>query len=122
MKHNKFEDQFKLFIEKKRSSQNLSSDKTYMKDKVSRVRKLLDIFSVEQFLKMDEDQLLVLTDSLIEHFSHITPPRTGKDTRYKDYVVVLRLVYEMINQGKTAPKYTHYAGRRVKVRELPLTY
>ena len=113
MEQEKFEKQFKLFVEKKRSSQNLSSEKKYMKDKVSRLRKLLNIFSLEQLLEVDEDQLLVLTDLLILHFSRITPPRTSKDTRYKDYMVVLRLVYEMMNKGKSAPKYTHYAGRRV---------
>ncbi len=85
----------------------------YTKDKLSRLRKLYIFFSVKSLANINDDNYFKITNEVISAF----PESIGNikwQYRYADYLVIIRLLYEMNNNGKEAKKYCYYGGVRVR--------
>ena len=84
--------------------------KSYVKDKVSRLRYLTSVISPKILNSVSHKNLSDLIDQVIASFAH--NPKNGTKNKHLDYVIVVRHLFEMNNKNKPAPRYTHYGGIR----------
>ncbi len=84
----------------------------YLKDKLSRFRRLVNDFPLLPYENINDRNFLDIIDTLNEK---IPAKITAGGKSYhggKDYAVIIRQLYEM-NTNKSAPVYTHYRGVRI---------
>ena len=84
----------------------------YIKDKVARLRKLEQLFHPDKLGKITENNYSDFANKVMKTFKQPIGT-TKKYYRYADYMVVIRLLYEMNNGGKQAPRYATYGGVKV---------
>ncbi len=108
------EAQFRRFLHKKKRPDGSPFGENYVKDKISRMRALSKLIPLETLIGMTDNNFVDLIE-LVHHQSLDTKAREGMNAakKSKDHIVVLRLIYEMYNKPKKAPRYTHYGGIRV---------
>ncbi len=108
------EAQFRRFLHKKKRPDGNPFGEKYVKDKVSRMRALSNLISLQSLIGITDDGFIDLIE-LVRHQNLATrvKPKGIAVPNSNDHVVVLRLIYEMYNKPKKAPRYTHYAGIRV---------
>jgi len=116
MNQQEYEQQFRVYLIKKIQKQELILGDSYVKDKMSRLRRLVKILSLSKLLNINENNYTHLIDLVIKYFStdSTASKSKSKSKKYKDYLVVLRFAFEMMNNGKIAPTYTHYAGLKIE--------
>jgi hypothetical protein len=114
MNQQDYEEQFRLYLMNKIKKQKLNFGDNYIKDKISRLRKLVKILGLTKLLNINEENYTKLIDLVIKYFSTDPLAVNSRNKKYMDYLVVLRLAFEMMNNGKIAPIYTHYAGLKIK--------
>ena len=86
----------------------------YVKDKISRMRALSKLISLTMLIDITDDDFIDLIEIVRQQSLATKAVQRGcAVTNSKDHIVVLRLMYEMYNKPKKAPRYTHYAGVRV---------
>jgi hypothetical protein len=90
--------------------------KVYIKDKISRLRRLLKVVGYRSLASMTENNFVDVIDLVMVSFprSYVTSSGVLR-FEYGDYLVVLRQLYNM-NTGKDAPKNLYYGGVRVARR------
>lgn len=82
----------------------------YVKDKVSRLRRILLVLDARKLSGINELNFFYLSDIVVQNFPRVKNKKTGSVVyQYADYLVVLRHLYEM-NTGSVAPRYGYYAG------------
>ena len=118
MNQQEYEQEFRVYLIKKIQKQKLILGDSYIKDKMSRLRRLVKILSLSKLLNINENNYTHLIDLVIKYFSTDSTVSKSKSKKYKDYLVVLRLAFEMMNNGKIAPTYTHYAGLKIQNKSL----
>lgn len=101
---------FAKFMEKRRISGDVEYGPAYVKDKVSRLKRLLLLVDVNDLSSITESSYVLLTNRIIELFS--ANQSQHKPKNYKDYLVALRYVYEMQTK-KSAPRHIIYGGKIV---------
>jgi len=113
MTESDFIEKFRKHIQRRRKANGEPYGPIYIKDKVSRLKRLLKVLDLNELTTMDEDCYIKLTETLSKKFPLVTMTKTGKRyTQANDYLVTLRCVYEMENKKK-APRYVLYAGEFV---------
>ena len=106
--------EFKIYLESIKNGSGESYSKLYIKDKVSRLRRILSFISVNKLSNVNQKNYLDLLDIVTKELS--TPLKTLNGTTqnlYKDYYSVIRILYVM-HTKKVPPKFTHYGGVRIK--------
>ncbi len=114
MNQQEYEEQFRIYLKNKIKKQKLIYGNNYIKDKISRLRKLVKILSLTKLLNINKENFTQLIDLVIKHFSTDQIASNSKRKKYMDYLVVLRIAFELMNNGKNAPIYTHYASMKIK--------
>jgi hypothetical protein len=108
------EAEFRRFLHKKRRPDGNPFGENYVKDKISRMRALSNLIALQTLIDITDDGFVDLIE-LVRHQNSVS--KAGRMTSAlpssNDHIVVLRLMYEMYNKPKKAPRYTHYAGVRV---------
>jgi hypothetical protein len=114
MNQKEYEEKFRFYLMEKIRRQELFYGDSYVKDKTSRLRKLIQILTLKKLLHINENNYIQCIDLIIEFFSNNQTSSYSKTKKYMDYLVVLRVAFEMVNSGKVAPTHTHYSGQRRK--------
>ena len=111
MKKNNIEEEFINFLNRRIKRDGSAYGSNYIKDKLSRLRKLENLFGPSELANINKDNYFDLADSVMKKMKK----PIGKSTLnyvYGDYMVVVRLLYEMNNNGRKAPRYAFYAGKK----------
>ena len=113
MKKEDLEINFVRYLSRKCKKNGSVYGEHYIKDKVARLRKLQQIFPITILANITDKNFFDITDAVMKKFN--TPIGTAKKTHYKyaDYLVIVRLLYEMNNGGRQAQRYAYYAGIKV---------
>lgn len=108
------EAQFRRFLLKKKRPDGNPFGENYVKDKISRMRALSKLISLQTLIDITDDDFVDLIE-LVRRQNSVTKAgrMSSAAPNSDDHIVVLRLIYEMYNKPKKAPRYTHYAGVRV---------
>lgn len=96
--------------------------KVYVKDKLSRLRRLLKVVSAHSLCEVSEKNFTDVCQLVMSAFPVIISRRSGRPRyEYNDYLVVLRQIYHM-NTGVAAPRNIQYGGAvRTKVKAAVVT-
>ncbi len=111
MTKDEFIDEFRAFLLKQKNKQGEPVSPKYISDKTSRLKRMLEIFSVNVLVNINEESFLVLFKKLMVNF-HGVYNEDGPRVFHKcnDYLVILRQIYFMQTK-KQAPRFIHYAGK-----------
>ena len=112
MEKKEFEEKFVKYLTRRSKRNGSAYGLNYVKDKVARLRKLQQILSISKLNNITDSNYFDITDEVMKQFNQAIGT-TNKHYRYADYMVVLRLLYEMNNSGKKAKRYAYYGGVRV---------
>ena len=112
MKNNDLEQRFHAYLSKLRNSDGDAYGPKYLSDKMSRFRRLRDKLPNRLLSAITEKTYFEVVETVIKTFDE--DKARSAESQYKDYLVVIRLLYEMQNPGKIAPRYSHYGGVRVR--------
>lgn len=112
MEKNELEMRFVKYLTRKSKKDGSAYGVNYVKDKVARLRKLEQLFQPYKLGAITDKNYFDFADEIMKAFKHPIGT-TNKHYKYADYMVVIRLLYEMNNSGKQAPRYAYYAGVKV---------
>lgn len=105
-------DRYKKYLLKLKNANGFPYGTAYVKDKISRLRRMLQVVDVSTLNNISGNNFLSVCDEIMCVFTQIYPSKLGTPARqYGDYLVVIRQIYHM-NTGETAPRYVHYSGVR----------
>jgi hypothetical protein len=111
MKQVDLEKELSAYLRRRRKSDGTAYGNRYVKDKLSRFRKIAETIPISMLANVDDDNYRNIIELVIERFE-------GKEYRHQsyrrlgcgDYLVVIRKLYEMKNKGRKAIRYTTYSG------------
>lgn len=103
------EGRYRDYLLKRRKSKGFSFGDSYVKDKISRFRKLCAICDPATISSIGPKNYLVTLDSVIQQIKDVASKEGCAPSKYDDLLVVLRQVYMMNTKGLRPPLYTHYA-------------
>ena len=107
----KLEESFRLYLSSRKKRDGSTYGPKYVYDKIARLRTLAKHVSARDLSNLNKSNYLSVIDDIIESFeSNAEADQTR--AAYADHLVVVRLLYEMNNVGKAAPRYTHYGRTR----------
>jgi len=111
MKQIELEKKLANFLRRRRKSNGVPYGKRYVKDKISRLRRVASFVPMTALTNVNEGNYIYLIELVIEHFKN-REYRSGEFRQINcgDYLVVIRLLYEMNNKGKKAKRYMSYRG------------
>ena len=109
MEKEELETKFVKFLTRKSKRDGSAYGENYVKDKVARLRKLEKLFPISKLSNITDKNYFDITDEVMKEFKQAIGT-TNKHYQYADYMVVVRLLYEMNNSGKQAQRYAFYAG------------
>jgi hypothetical protein len=112
MKKEDLEIKFVNYLSRKSKKDGSVYGEFYVKDKVARLRKLQQVLPVSTLINITDKNYFHITDKIMKEFSQTVGTTKGR-YKYADYLVVLRLLYEMNNGGKQVKRYAYYAGVKV---------
>lgn len=105
---------FRKHMERKRKANGDCFGPSYVKDKVSRLKRLLSVVDVAELSDLDESAFVEITERLAKRFTVVKVDDKGNHySQVNDYIVALRYVYEMETKKK-APRYILYGGKLVE--------
>lgn len=113
MRPKDLEDNFRDYLSSLRNSQGEPYGPKYISDKISRFRKLCDQVSIARLRNITDATYFDVVETVIDRFDDDSN-KSPAGSQYKDYLVIVRLLYEMQNSGKSAPRYRHYGGVRIR--------
>ena len=113
MKKEDLEIKFVNYLSRKSKKDGSVYGEFYVKDKVARLRKLQQLLPVSTLINITDKNYFPITDKIMKEFSQTVGTTTKVRYKYADYLVVLRLLYEMNNGGKKVKRYAYYAGVKV---------
>lgn len=99
---------FTRYMERKRTADGNEYGLAYVKDKVSRLKRLLKLISVKDLENLTESKFISLIEKIISNFD--CAKEGTIHSPYKDHLVALRYVYEMQTK-KSAPRHVVYGGK-----------
>jgi hypothetical protein len=106
-------ERYKGHLKTLRNSNDEAFGNRYIKDKLSRLRRLLTFVDAKTLCNINEKNFLDVCDEIIEGFPQKYPTKSGSPLpKYGDYLVIVRQIYEM-NTNNPAPRYAHYCGLRL---------
>ncbi len=111
MSANKLLQQYEQYVRTLRKNDGSEYGPAYAKDKLSRLRRILDTLGTGAVANVGEHNFFKLCDALIYEFNKKKYITQSNRRKYGDYLVVVRQLYEM-NTGQPAPRYVYYAGVR----------
>ena len=106
-----FIEHFRLFLMKQKNSDGESYSPKYVSDKISRLKRMLEVLSVNSLLKINDKSFFVLFQKLLNNFNGVyneEGPRIFH--KCNDYLVILRQIY-LMQTKKQAPRFIHYGGK-----------
>ena len=106
------EKKFVKFLSRRKKSDGELYAPTYAKDKVSRLRKLFQILPLEKLTNINDSNFFEISEVVMRKFNQPIANNIYQH-QYKDYLVVIRLLYEMNNFGKKAKRYAYYGGKKI---------
>lgn len=105
---------YRKHMERRRKANDDSYGPSYVKDKVSRLKRLLSVVDVAELSELDESTFVGMTERLAKQFTVVKVDKKGNYySQVNDYIVVLRYLYEMQTKKK-APRYVLYGGKLVE--------
>ena len=103
---------YKEYLEAVQERDGIVRSAVYVKDKVSRLKRMMLVLDVRKLSSVNSTNFFKLTDIVMQRFPHGKVTKRGSVAyQYGDYLVVLRHLYEM-NTGSVAPRYLYYSGVR----------
>jgi len=112
MNNTKLIDRYQKYVLEKRKPNGDSYGKAYVKDKLSRLRKMLQFVDARTLNNINGRNFLKVCDVVMDNFKQSRSKAGGHYSHaYGDYLVVIRQLYEM-NTGVGAPRYVHYGGKQ----------
>ena len=112
MNKEEFEEKFIKYLTRKGKRDGSAYGDSYVKDKMARLRKLQQLFPISKLSSISDKNYFEITEAVMKEFKQVIG-NTNKHYRYADYMVVVRLLYEMNNGGKQAQRYAYYAGVKI---------
>lgn len=112
MEKNELEKRFVKYLTLKNKKDGSTYGANYIKDKLARLRKLEQLFELEKLENITEKNYFDFANDVMSLFKQPIGV-SNRHYRYADYLVIIRLLYEMNNKGKKAPRYAFYGGIKV---------
>lgn len=105
---------FRDFLTNRKKPNGNNYGDYYASDNTSRLNTLLKKITYEELNELNDSNLSNVVSKVMKSFPK-TKSSDNKKTiyNYKDYIVVVRLVYEM-NTGNKAPKNLYYSNRSIR--------
>lgn len=103
------EERYRNYLLKRRKSTKVSFGDSYIKDKISRFRKLCAICDCSELSSIGPENYLPILDSIIHQIEMVASKEGCSPSKYDDHLVVIRQLYEMNTNGRKPPLFTHYA-------------
>ncbi len=106
------EERFVGYLTRKMKRDGRLYGKSYLKDKLARLRRLQKILPISKLGNITDENYFELTDKVMKKLNQPIGS-IGRNYKYGDCMVVMRLLYEMNNAGKQGKRYVYYGGVKV---------